>query len=71
VREFKERHYAGWMDMPIPALGGKTPREAVRTRHGKRRVDVLLREMENHECRMPEEERFSFSEMRRELGLDP
>ena len=71
VREFKERHYAGWLDLPLPALGGMTPREAVRTKEGKDRVDVLLKDMENHECRLPEEERFSFSGMRKELGLDP
>jgi len=71
VREFKERHYAGWLDLPLPALSGLTPREAVRTRVGRGRVDVLLKDMENHESRMPEEESFSFSGMRKELGLDP
>jgi len=71
VREFKERHYAGWLDLPLPALVGMTPREAVRTKEGKDRVDVLLKDMENHECRRPEKERFSFSGMRKELGLDP
>jgi hypothetical protein len=71
VREFKERHYAAWLDLPIPHLGGRTPRESVRTREGKARVGVLLKEMENHESRLPEDERFSFSGIRRQLGLDP
>jgi hypothetical protein len=71
VREFKARHYAGWLDLPLPALDGMTPREASRTKSGKRQVDVLLKDLENHEARMPEEERFCFSGMRRELGLDP
>ena len=70
VPVWKERHYAGWLDLPLPALCGMTPREAVRTKEGKDRVDVLLKDLENHECRLPEEERFSFSGMRRELGLD-
>jgi len=65
LREFKERHYAGWLDLPLPALVGMTPREAVRTKEGKDRLDVLLKNMENHECRLPEEERFSFSGMRK------
>ncbi len=71
VREFKEKHYADWVDQPLPALDGMTPAEAVRSKEGKRRVDVLLKEMENHEYRMPEEERFDFSGIRRTLGLDP
>jgi hypothetical protein len=71
VREFKKRHYAGWLDTPIPALGDRTPREAVRTREGKYSVDVLLKDMENQEHRLPEGDRFGFSGIRRELGLDP
>jgi len=64
------KDFLGWLDLPLPALCGMTPREAVRTKEGKDRVDVLLKDLENHECRLPEEERFSFSGMRRELGLD-
>ena len=70
VREFKESHYAGWVDLPIPALGGETPREAVRTKEGKRQVDLLLKELENSESRLPEEERFDFTGLRKRLGLD-
>lgn len=70
VRAFKEKHYAGWLDIPLPALGGLTPREAVRTKSGKVGVDLLVREMEGHEARVPEEERFSFDHIRKELGLD-
>lgn len=70
AREFKERHYAGWVDLPIPALGGMTPREGVRTKEGKNRVDLLLKDMENRQNRMPEEERFDFSGLRKKLGLE-
>ena len=31
VTEFKKRHYADWLDQPLPALDHKTPRECVRT----------------------------------------
>ena len=45
-----------------------TPREAVRTAAGREDVDLLLREMENMEGRLPESARFDFSELRRKLG---
>jgi hypothetical protein len=68
--EFKRSHYAGWLDGALPALGGKSPREAVGSRAGRGAVDVLLKEMENLEQRSPPGERFDFSELRRELELD-
>ena len=70
-REYKQRHYRRWLDEPIPALGGKTPREAVRTGAGRRRVDVLLRDIEHRESRLPPAQRVDFAPLRRDLGLDP
>jgi len=70
ILDFKQRHYAGWPDLPLPALRGKTPREAVRTARGRASVDVLLKEMENLEQRSAGGAAFDFSELRRALGLD-
>lgn len=67
--EMKEKHYADWADHPIPALAGKTPRAAVRTKAGRQMVDLLLKENENLEARAPAGQRFNFSRIRRELGL--
>jgi hypothetical protein len=68
--EFKQRHYAGWLDEPIPALRGKTPRQAVRTADGRAAVDVLLKQIENTEQRAAQGASFDVSGLRRELGLD-
>lgn len=54
----------------MPALGGGTPLEAVRKPGSKRKVELLLKEFESHESRLPKEERFDVSLLRRELGLD-
>jgi hypothetical protein len=70
IRAFKEKHYADWADQPLPALEGRTPREAVRTKAGRGKVDVLLKDCENHEARIPEGQRFDFSGLRRDLGLE-
>lgn len=69
LRDFKERHYAGWLDEKLPALNGKTPREAVRAKTSRQRVHLLLKDIEDHEARLPESERFDCSKLRRELEL--
>jgi hypothetical protein len=68
--EFKQQHYAGWLDEPIPALRGRTPRQAVRTAEGRAALDVLLKEIENTEQRSAQGAPFDVSALRRELGLD-
>jgi hypothetical protein len=70
AREFKERHYATWPDHPLPALGGKTPRQAMRTAAGRLMVDALIKDLENLESKGPEESRFDCNILRRELGLE-
>jgi hypothetical protein len=68
--DFKRRYYADWIDQHLPALGGLSPREAVRTARGRDAVDVLLKDMENHEHRSSEQSLFDFGELRRELKLE-
>jgi hypothetical protein len=70
VLDFKAQHYADWLDQPLPALAGRTPREAAQTPSGRSEVEVLLKEMENLEQRMPVGARFDFSQLRTELALD-
>jgi hypothetical protein len=69
LREFKARHYTGWLDMPLPILKGKTPRQAVRTPAGRRKVELLLKELEHGEALLPESERTDLTPLRGELGL--
>lgn len=42
--------YANWADEPIPALGGRTPRQAITTPAGLERVKGLLRQYEAGEA---------------------
>ena len=48
--------YANWPDEPIPALGGKTPRQAIRTPAGLERVKGLLRRYEASETQQAQRE---------------
>lgn len=69
ARQFSERHYREWPDYPLPALDGKTPREAVAAKRGREQVDLILQDMEHAEARKPAAERFDFASVRRDLGL--
>jgi hypothetical protein len=70
VLEFKKGHYAKWLDEKIPALGGRTPRQATRTAGGRKKLDLLLKEIENGEQRLPPGQRFDVGSLRHELGLE-
>lgn len=70
LRELKERHYATWPDHGVPALGGLTPRQAASgTPKQRAALEVLLKDMEFSENRMPAEERYDFGRIRAELGM--
>lgn len=46
LKDFYDNHYREWLDYPLPALGRKSPKKAVRSKEGRQRVEDLLREME-------------------------
>ncbi len=69
VREMKERHYKSWPDAPLPALRGKSPKEAVKTPKGRSEVTALLKDLENHERRTDKDAPYDFSRLRQALGI--
>jgi hypothetical protein len=73
VRQMQESHYNRWPDEKLPALGGKTPRQAVKSRAGRAAVIRLLREMQDDEDQhaRPSQHAFDFNRIRRALGLEP
>jgi hypothetical protein len=63
--------YMAWLDQSIPALGGKTPRQAVRTKDGRRTVTRLIRTYPDpHGPNGPMTGIVPRAEMFRELGLE-
>jgi hypothetical protein len=38
--------WEAWLDMRVPALGNKTPRQAARTAPGRERLEALLAEFD-------------------------
>jgi hypothetical protein len=72
VEQMQRRHYESWPEIPIPALNGRTPLEAVRDNDGREMVDALITQFERDASRMqvpvgPE----TFTALRRRLGLSP
>jgi hypothetical protein len=67
IQERMNKHYMGWIDEPLPVLGGKTPRQACQTEAGRQQVTMLIRTMPDPmgpaPIRAPREA------MMRELGL--
>jgi hypothetical protein len=71
IGEYLAQHYAGWPDEKLPALGGRTARQAVRDPAGRQAVIDLLRMMENAEIRKQDSglPAYDFNIIRRDLGL--
>lgn len=70
VRRVLDRHYREWPDEPVPALGGRTPREAAEEGAGRERVAALIRSFEEMEETKPPGQRYDFGWLWKELGLD-
>jgi hypothetical protein len=47
VTRFYDEHYRKWLDEPIPALGGRTPRHAARLKTARPALVDLLKGLEN------------------------
>ncbi|MGK7863085.1 hypothetical protein [Falsiroseomonas sp. E2-1-a4] len=66
-------HYRRVLDEPIPALGNRTPRAAVKTAKGRDKVVAWLKLLENGGARQDASDpmgAYDFGWMWRELGLD-
>jgi hypothetical protein len=70
VAEMLMRHYTDWLDIKVPLLGERTPRDAVRDRDGREAVAALIAQMERDGARQsPPFDPGIPAMLRRELGL--
>ena len=46
LEEFQRRHYERWPEIPLPALDGRTPLEAVKDNDGREMVEALITQFE-------------------------
>ena len=71
IGQFLEQHYAGWLDTPLPALDGRTPREAAALKSARPKLISLLKHMESSSDRdrRAGKPAYDFGWMWAELGL--
>ncbi|MFO8048494.1 MAG: SEC-C metal-binding domain-containing protein [Desulfosudaceae bacterium] len=67
------KHWEGWVDQALPALGGKTPRQAIKTADGREAVEALLQEavVNRGQDALVEANRKGTQRARELLGLKP
>jgi hypothetical protein len=53
IADYLRKHYTQWIDSPLPALDGRTPREAAESAYGREQVEALLQGMGKHEIDLP------------------
>jgi hypothetical protein len=73
IHEGLDRHYRALLDQPIPALGNKSPRAAVKTSKGRDKVVDWLKTLENHTAKLAghndEMASYDFNWLWTELGV--
>ncbi|MEJ2040504.1 MAG: DUF2384 domain-containing protein [Desulfosarcinaceae bacterium] len=72
LAEMMNQHWESWVDQEIPALGGKTPKQAVKTADGREAVEALLKDAERARGQDPftaETNRRGAQRVRELLGL--
>ena len=60
-----DNFFDDWIDTPIPALDGQTPREAAKSREGKRMLEDLFDYMHH----LPNTVPFPYEKMKEELRI--
>jgi len=70
MKDFYDRHWASWPDVPLPALRGKTPRQAAKDPIGRELLESLFLDFDAQNSRVEDEsQRVDIAKLRRELGL--
>jgi SEC-C motif len=68
--ELVQRHWDGWIDTKVPALGNRTPIQAAKTARGRERLAALLADVARTAERSPAGVRPDVEALRRRLGMD-
>jgi hypothetical protein len=70
LQQFLAAHYESWPSEKLPALGGRTPFEAVKSPAGRAQVEALVAQIERDSGNMPEPpDPAIFRNLRERLGL--
>lgn len=70
LKQKKLQHYQGWIDAPVPAIGGLTPREAAGDPQQRAMLEALIKDIEMRENRQDHRQRIDLSFLWEALGLE-
>ena len=72
ILQYLDDHYHKWPDMPLPALKGKTPRQAAAKPRSRPKVVDLLKQLEHNEAlgALHDVPAYDFTWLWEELGID-
>ena len=74
IQQQLDKHYRETLDLPVPALDNKTPRQAVKTKAGRQQVIEWLKYLENrmgkHSAPDDPMADYDFGWLWEELGID-
>ena len=70
LQEHFTKHYMGWLDSPLPALEGKTPRQMCRSNAGQQKVAMLIRSISSPVGNPGVKIEVPYQEMFKELGIE-
>jgi hypothetical protein len=68
LREMAAQHWNAWLDTPLPALQGSTPRQPARTASGRERLEALFLQFDRYN-ESPQPFSPDMSSLRRALGF--
>jgi len=72
MEDMAKEHWNEWLNNPVPALMGKTPRQAAKTGAGRERLEALLVDFERSAAETDNPAfALNVTELRRELGMLP
>jgi hypothetical protein len=72
LRQVLDRHYRETLTSPLPMLGGRTPKQAVRSKAGREQVVTWLKYLENqdvHRAQIQDEPAYDFTWIWDALGI--
>jgi hypothetical protein len=67
--ELMAKHWEAWVDEPVPALGGKTPRQAARSALGRERLEALFADFGWRSESQPPHMRIDVAGLRKKLKM--
>lgn len=68
IEEMMRKHWEAWPDLELPALQGRTPRQAVRDELGRRQVNAILEDAE-YNCRSSKDTMGGMEDLQRVRSL--